>query len=55
MTSEPIGPVDDFKYTCDRCGKRFLEGGYIGPVNRSDTSCNPFQDFEYICGDCEHE
>ena len=56
QASEPIEPVptEDGNFTCDRCGNGFLLGGYIGPVDRKDRSCNPFQNFEYICGECEN-
>lgn len=47
--------LDEQGFTCDKCGKEFFEGGYIGPVDREDRiSCDPFQAFDYICGGCEN-
>ncbi|MCP4570560.1 MAG: hypothetical protein GY841_23495 [FCB group bacterium] len=44
-------------YRCGKCGKVFNVASdphsYLGPVDREDTTCNPFIEFESICGDCE--
>jgi hypothetical protein len=40
---------------CSRCGHEipFTEVAYMGPVDRMDTACSPFMDFEVICKKCE--
>jgi len=42
-------------YLCDKCHKETEIDGiaYLGPKNRSDDKCGPFQDFECICLNCE--
>lgn len=44
-------------YTCDKCGRRVppSEIGYLGPRDREDDHCNPFQDFECVCVECEYK
>lgn len=40
---------------CDKCGAwvQMQDVGYMGPVDRSDTSCSPFTPFETVCAKCE--
>lgn len=41
---------------CARCGKpiaHVIDVGYLGPVDRTDQSCDPFVPFETVCADCE--
>jgi len=42
-------------YQCDKCHKETEIDGiaYLGPKNRPDDKCGPFQDFECICLNCE--
>ncbi len=48
---------NDLEYMCERCGVWFVlandPDNYLGPVDREDTTCNPFIAFESICGACE--
>jgi|APSaa5957512535_1039671.scaffolds.fasta_scaffold04366_3 hypothetical protein len=42
-------------YKCDKCKKEidFEEVGYLGAVDRNNTECSPFMNFETICVECE--
>lgn len=42
-------------YTCEKCGKKITpyDIGYLGPRDRASEKCNPFQNFECVCKDCE--
>ena len=44
-------------YECTQCGRALevWEIAYLGPRDRADTSCHPFQDFTCTCIDCEEE
>lgn len=42
---------------CDHCGKvieSVADIGYLGPEDRSDTSCSPFAKFINVCWLCEY-
>ena len=47
--------MDKATFKCSKCGRDFgiEETGYIGPVDREDTSCHPAQVFEEVCCECE--
>lgn len=41
---------------CARCGREIsdmTDVGYLGPVDRTQHSCDPFAPFETVCAQCE--
>ncbi len=43
------------QYICEKCGKGLSaeDIGYLGPRDRSSERCDPFQDMECVCKECE--
>ena len=46
---------EELDFVCEGCGRLIdiSEIGYLGPRNRSDTSCHPLMDFQCLCTECE--